>query len=164
MQLIRQLNKPIQRLLLTAEVTAGETAVVGVNIQVEADRVFLFHGLLAEISLGDATDVGTGNNLVVRGQQGKELTDGITTIAQAAGSPGSTFFNTDVFFPLRSISAPHYFGTSQRHYNQGIYSFFLGFVADPALLPFAGNALCALTIFGEVVSRNNDEQFPLRYR
>lgn len=163
MQLIRQLNKPVQRLLLAAEVNAGETAVVGVNIEVQADRVFLFNGLLAQIQLGDPTDIGIGNNLVTRGQQGKELTDDITTFAAAAAPGGASFFTTHEYFAGRSLSTPHYFGTPQRHFNQGFYSFFLVFLPDSALLPFAGNALCTLTVFGEVVSRD-EGQFPFRFR
>lgn len=158
----RQINKPTRRLLLTAEVTAGETAVVGITFNVEYGQVFLLNGVLADISLGNDTDIGIGNNLTVYGAQGGELTESLLTVAQAA-AVGNRIFFADEFFSTKSFQAKHYFGVPQKYYNQGAYSFFISFIPDNAILPFAGNALCTLTVFGEVVNKE-EREFPYQFR
>jgi hypothetical protein len=160
-RVIHQINKPVQRNLTAAEVNGGETAIVGVNIKLEYGQILLVDGVRADVVLGDATDVGTGNNVIVRGAQGRELTEDLTTIAQI--NQGSSIFLSDELFPGRSYAGRDYFGAPEKLFNLGFYSFSLSFLPDPAILPFAGNATCTLTVFGEVLNKN-DRQFPYSFR
>lgn len=156
-----QLNKPVQRNLTAAEVNAGETAIVGINIKLEYGQILLVNGVRSDVVLGDATDAGSGNNVIVRGAENRELTESMTTIA--ALNQGSTIFLSDELFPGRSYAGRDYFGAPEKLFNLGVYSFSLSFLPDPAILPFAGNATCTLTVFGEVINKD-DAQFPYSFR